>query len=161
MWDEAQGNELSEQTLKELALSKPEDLAKMYLDYRSSNSTRKISESDEAALRGSVGGDQVYSQMIEWAGSSLPEAEINMYDSVMESGDPNAAYFAVQALKLKYNDAVGVEGNLIQGKAAQAKPKGFKSQAEVVEAMQDPRYDRDPAYRQEVMTKLEQSNVNF
>jgi len=161
LWDEAQGNELSEQTLKELALSKPEELAKMYLDYRSSNSTRRISESDEAALRGSVGGDQVYSQMIEWAGSSLPEAEINMYDSVMESGDPNAAYFAVQALKLKYNDAVGVEGNLIQGKAAQAKPKGFKSQAEVVQAMQDPRYDRDPAYRQEVMTKLEQSNVNF
>ena len=161
LWDEAQGDELSEDTLKELAFSKPEDLAKMYLDYRSSNSTRKITESDEAALRGAVGGDDAYYQMIDWAGSSLPDAEIDMYDSVMESGDPNAAYFAVQALKLKYNDAVGVEGNLIQGKAAQAKPKGFKSQAEVVQAMQDPRYDRDPAYRQEVMTKLEQSNVNF
>ena len=44
-------------------------------------------------------------------------------------------------------------------------PKGdgsiFGSQAEVVEAMSDPRYDRDPAFRQQVMKKLERSNVNF
>ena len=37
----------------------------------------------------------------------------------------------------------------------------FQSQAEVVEAMSDPRYDRDPAFRQKVMKKLERSNVNF
>ena len=87
--------------------------------------------------------------------------EIDMYDSVMESGDRNAAFFAMQALSYKYGESVGVEGKLVQGKAPTETTKGFKSQAEVVNAMQDPRYDRDPAYRQEIMAKLERSNVNF
>ena len=38
---------------------------------------------------------------------------------------------------------------------------GFRSQAEVVQAMNDPRYDRYPAYRQDVYDKLERSNVQF
>ena len=109
----------------------------------------------------SVGGENNYKQMISWAGDTLNDTEIGMYDAVMDSGDPYAAYFAMQALSYKYNDAQGVDGNLIQGKAAPTKDQGFKSQAEVVAAMQDPRYDRDPAYRQQVMEKLESSNVNF
>ena len=84
-----------------------------------------------------------------------------MYDSVMDTGNPAAAYFAMQALSYRYKDSVGVDGNLLQGKASGETTQGFKSQAEVVNAMQDPRYDRDPAYRQEVMAKLEKSNVQF
>ena len=53
-----------------------------------------------------------------------------------------------------------MEGQLLQGKAA-APANGFRSQAEVVRAMQDPRYDRDPAYRAEVMQRLEQSDLDF
>ena len=132
----------------------------MYLDYRSQN-TKVINEDTAKQLVNSVGGEKNYSEMLKWAGQTLNESEIAMYDSVMESGDPNAAFFAMQALSYKYNDTVGVEGNLLQGKAAGETTKGFKSQAEVVAAMQDPRYDRDPAYRQEVMAKLESSNVNF
>ena len=37
----------------------------------------------------------------------------------------------------------------------------YKSQAQVVEAMSDPKYDNDPAYRREVMKKLERSDVDF
>jgi hypothetical protein len=79
----------------------------------------------------------------------------------MDSGDRNAAYFAMQAMAYRYGDSVGVEGKLVQGKAPSESKKGFTSQAEVVAAMSDPRYDRDPAYRQEIMAKLENSNVNF
>ena len=159
LWEESSG-EFSEDTLKELSSTKPEDLAKMYLDYRSKN-TKVITEDTAKELMNSVGGDKAYMDMMKWAGETLNESEISMYDKVMESGDVNAAYFAMQALSYKYNDSVGVEGNLLQGKAAANTNKGFKSQAEVVAAMQDPRYDRDPAYRQEVMAKLENSNVNF
>lgn len=160
LWEES-SSEFTDETLKELAGSKPEDLAKMYLDYRSKNAPSQISEADTAALKNSVGGDEAYGQMMSWAEQNLNEAEINMYDSVMELGDPNAAYFAIQALNFRFRDTTGIEGNLLQGKAAASTPKGFKSQAEVVSAMQDPRYDRDPAYRQEVMAKLESSNINF
>ena len=160
LWEESQ-NEFSEDTLKELSESKPEDLAKMYLEYRNNSQRAKLSDQDASQLRNLVGGDVQYKSMMEWAADNLEEQEINMYDSVMESGDPSSAFFAVQALALKMRESVGVEGNLLQGKAPANTSKGFKSQAEVVAAMQDPRYDRDPAYRQEVMAKLESSNVNF
>jgi len=159
LWDE-QG-EYTEETLKELSDSKPEDLAKMYLEYRNSNKKQQITEEAAKTLKASIGGDKTYNEMIQWAGQNLNDNEINMYDSVIDSGDMNAAYFAMQALSYRFKDAVGVDGNLLQGKAPSETVKGFKSQAEVVAAMQDPRYDRDPAYRQEVMTKLENSNVNF
>ena len=54
----------------------------------------------------------------------------------------------------------GYEGRMLTGKAARA-VDGFRSQAEVVRAMSDPRYDSDPAYRQDVYDKLERSNVQF
>ena len=50
---------------------------------------------------------------------------------------------------------------MLQGKAAANKAEQFRSQAEVVRAMSDPRYDRDPAYRQDVYDKLERSNLQF
>ena len=160
LWEESKG-EFSEDTLKELSGAKPEDLAKMYLDFRSKQPTASLTENDAKSLKDFVGGDQAYTDMISWASSNLEESEINMFDAVMDAGDRNAAYFAIQALSYKYNDKIGVEGKLLQGKAPANPTKGFKSQAEVVTAMQDPRYDRDPAYRQEVMAKLESSNVNF
>ena len=160
LWEESKG-EYSEQTLKELSESKPEDLAKLYLDYRSTQDKPTITESDATNLKNAIGGEENYTNMMQWASENLNETEIGMYDSVMDSGNRNAAFFAMQALSYRYNDSVGVEGNLLQGKASSNTTKGFKSQAEVVTAMQDPRYDRDPAYRQEVMAKLESSNVNF
>lgn len=161
LWDEAKGEEFSDDILKELSESNPTDLAKMYLDYRNSQPTNSITEKDASTLMDSIGGEEKYSDMMKWAIDNVPDAEIDMYDSVMESGDRNAAFFAMQALSYKYGESVGVEGKLVQGKAPTDTIKGFKSQAEVVNAMQDPRYDRDPAYRQEIMAKLESSNVNF
>ena len=162
LYEESKG-EFSEETLKQIAEAKPQDLAKMYLDYRYNNTQEKatLSEADAGSLKNSVGGEEAYSKMLGWATDNLNEQEISMYDSVMDSGNAGAAYFAMQALSYRYKDAVGVEGNLLQGKAPANNARGFKSQAEVVAAMQDPRYDRDPAYRQEVMSKLDSSNVNF
>ena len=147
--------------MKELSEADPKDLANMYLDYRNSQKPEVITEEDAKALKDSVGGDENYGQMMRWANDNLEDSVIDMYDAVMETGDRNAAYFAMQALAYRYGDSVGVEGKLVQGKAPAETSKGFKSQAEVVAAMQDPRYDRDPAYRQEIMAKLESSNVNF
>ena len=72
----------------------------------------------------------------------------------------NQINLGLQALYYRYQDAVGYEGNMIQGKASQA-VEGFRSQAEVVRAMGDPRYEDDPAYRQDVYDKLERSNIQF
>ena len=160
LWEKAVAKEVTEELVEKLNQQSPEDLAKMYLDYRQSveqNRQPRMSNEDVSQLKGLVGGDEGYKQMIEWAGSNLNEQEINLYDQVMDSGNPAAAYFAVQALAARFQDAQGVDGNLITGKAPAASQKGFRSQAELVAAMSDPRYDNDPAYREDVMKKLENS----
>lgn len=161
LWEKAVAKEVTEDLVRKLNDQSPEDLAKMYLDYRQSVEVNQqsghLTNEEVAQIKGIVGGDGAYKQMIEWAGSNLNEQEINMYDQVMDSGNPAAAYFAVQALAARFQDAKGVDGNLITGKAPTASQKGFRSQAELVAAMSDPRYDNDPAYRDDVMKKLENS----
>ena len=49
---------------------------------------------------------------------------------------------------------------MLTGKAAQTADV-FRSQAQLVAAMSDPRYDNDPAYRQEVIAKLDRSDLQF
>jgi hypothetical protein len=81
-----------------------------------------------------------------------------MYDAVMDSGNRAACFFAIQALKYRMADETGVEGEMLTGKAPSRQGDSFNSQAEMVRAMNDPKYDDDPAYRQEVMRKLERSD---
>jgi len=163
LWEQAQADNYNEETLQQLAKADPNELAKMYLDYRSKaeqGTGPQMTEADATNLRNAVGGDEKYNEMIGWASDNLTAQEIELYDSVMERGDPASAYFAVQALAYRYQDANGVEGNLVQGKSP-ATSGGFRSQAELVQAMSDPRYDSDPAYRQDVTRKLERSNIAF
>ncbi len=65
------------------------------------------------------------------------------------------------SLQYRFQDARGVDGEMLQGKAPTNKGDSFKSQAQVVKAMSDPRYEKDPAYRQEIYDKLERSNLQF
>lgn len=121
----------------------------------------QLTEDQANQLFEMVGGEKAYKSMISWAGQNLSKEEIQMYDAVMASGKASSIYFAVQALSAKYNDATGSDGQLLTGKGTANQSQGFRSQQELVAAMSDPRYDRDPAYRQEVMQKLENSDVQF
>ena len=167
LWEEGLQGKFSEDTLKELSNLSSADLAKLYLEYRAEaerNNTSKevdITDSDLSDLRGIAGGDDEYGSMMLWAADNLTQKEIDRYDSVMDTGDKNAMTFAVEALFSRYQDAVGVDGQLLTGKAASSAKDIFRSQAEVVRAMSDPRYDTDPAYRQDVFAKLERSNLDY
>jgi len=166
LWEEGVNGKFSEETLKTIQEMAPADLAKMYLEYRAGvekNSVEpvEITESDLSDLRGIAGGDDSYGDMMRWAGENLSQQEIEMYDAVMDNGDKNAMSFAVQALFNRYQDANGIEGELLTGKPASTQKDVFRSQAEVVRAMADPRYDTDPAYRQDVYAKLERSNLDY
>jgi hypothetical protein len=120
-----------------------------------------LTEEQAKQLFEMVGGEKAYQAMIAWAGQNLTKQEIAMYDSVMGKGDPNAIFFAVQALNNKYSEAVGNDGQLLTGRGSAEEGAAFRSQAELVQAMSDPRYDRDPAYRQDVISKLERSSISF
>lgn len=120
-----------------------------------------LTEAQAQELFKMVGGEKAYQSMINWAGQNLSQSEIQMYDSVMGKGDPNAIFFAVQALAAKYGDATGSEGQMLSGKSAKSEDNSFQSQQELVQAMSDPRYDNDPAYRRSVLNKLANSDVEF
>jgi len=120
-----------------------------------------LTEAQAKQLFEMVGGEKAYQSMITWAGQNLTKQEIAMYDSVMGKGDPNAIFFAVQALNNKYSEAVGNDGQLLTGRGTADTTDVFRSQAELVQAMSDPRYDRDPAYRQDLINKLERSDISF
>ena len=164
LWEQAKADDYSEDTLSQLTKADPNDIAKMYLDYRSKAEANKPQKGMTAeyadTLRNSVGGEKQYNEMLGWAGQNLTAQEIESYDAIMDQGDPAAAYWAVQALSYRYKDANGVEGDLVQGKPPGA-GNTFRSQAEVVQAMSDPRYEKDPAYRRDLMRRLENSDVSF
>jgi hypothetical protein len=164
LWEESQ-SDYSEETLQQLQSMDPADLAQMYLDFRSQiedgGQAEVITAEDVSTLQGIVGGEQQYSQMMAWAQETLSEQEINMYDAVMDRGDPLACYFAVNALAFRFQEAQGYDGQMLTGKAPGNQAQGFRSQAELVRAMSDPRYDNDPAYRADVAAKLEASDLNF
>ena len=163
LWEESKNEKYSDDILDKLNDMKPSDVAQLYLNYRSGVDTepQELTQEQATDLQKSVGGEKQYNTMLQWASNNFDEAEISRYDKVMESGDPDAAYFAVQALAAKYNDGVGVEGKMLTGKPAKSQGDEYRSQAEVVRAMSDPRYERDPAYRQDVYDKLERSNLQF
>ena len=168
VWEAAiSGDEFSEELTEEINNMAPTDIANMYLDYRQQNENgtaqgRDFTQNDIQQLKGVVGGEQNYTNMVQWAQTSLSEQEINMFDAVMQKGDPLAAFFAVRSLAYAYNDAVGYDGKMVQGKAPKQSNDQFQSQQEVVRAMGDPRYENDPAYRRDIMEKLDRSpNVNF
>lgn len=165
LWNEAKDNAYTDATLEQLSKMDTKEVAQMYLDKRAqleaSSTSNDLTEGDVVELKKVAGGEGEYDNMMQWAVDNLSENEVGMYDKVMEQGNPLAAFFAVQALKYRYDDAKGVDGQLLTGKAASNRGDQFRSQAEVVRAMSDPKYDTDPAYRQDVYDKLERSNIQF
>ena len=166
LWDESQNDadDYSDAVHNGLEKATKAELAEAYLKARAQAGQREgdMTEADAQSLKQMVGGDDAYNDMLVWAKSAFNADEIAMYDQVMQSADRAAAFFAVQALAARYGNSQGVEGEMLTGKAPKADNADvFKSQAAVVRAMSDPKYDADPAYRQEVMDKLERSNLDF
>jgi len=114
------------------------------------------------SVRNSVGGEAEYNKIVGWASQNLSKDEIQSFDELIGTGNVGAIQLAVSGLKAQYETANGFEGKMYAGKAPKASSDAFRSQQELVAAMSDPRYDEDPAYRQDVIEKLERSdNVKF
>jgi len=120
-----------------------------------------FTEEDVTNLQSLVGGKEAYEELIGWAAENVPANEVEMFNYVMDMESPEAAFFAIHALKYAHRNAVGYEGKMLTGKAAADTKEVFRSQAELVAAMDDPRYEKDPAYRLDVEQKLANSNLVF
>ena len=157
---------LSEETIERFSEMSSTDLVNAYLEIQANNPQApqqavEMSEAQVNSVQNAAGGEANYNRVIEWAASNLPNAQVDAFDSVVDSGNPAAIGIAFQGLQSAYNDANGYEGRMLQGKAPSSSGEVFRSQAELVSAMGDPRYDTDEAYRDDVLRKLDQSDLQF
>ena len=164
----ANGNKLSPETMAKFSSLSSQDLIKAYMEVQSNPEFQAqaapaadITEAQINQIKNSAGGEQQYAQIVNWAKTNLPQDQIQAFDEVVNTGSVQAIQLAVSGLKSQYNDANGVEGRMVTGKTAPNNGDVFRSQAELVRAMSDPRYDNDPAYRQDVVEKLDRSDLEF
>ena len=110
-------------------------------------------------VKGVAGGEDSYGEMMEWASNNLSESEKNAYNNAVNNTDVEAIKLAVVGLKARYESANGIEPTLTKGKASPSTEGGFRSWAEVIEAMADARYQKDIAYQDDVKRKIQNSNL--
>ena len=159
---------LSEETIERFSEMSSQDLVNAYLEIQANNPQAQanlqgveMSDAQVNSVMNAAGGEANYNRIVEWAASNLDNRSIDAFDSVVDSGNPAAINIAFAGLKSRYEDANGYEGRMLSGKAASSGGDLYRSQAELVAAMSDPRYDTDPAYRADVVEKLNQSDLQF
>ena len=163
------GNKLSPETLAKFSSLSSQDLIKDYMEVQSNPEFQQqqaappaeITTSQINQIKNSAGGEKAYANIVNWAKTNLPQDQINAFDEVVNTGSVQAIQLAVSGLKAEYDNANGVEGRMVTGKNAPNNGDVFRSQAELVRAMNDSRYDSDPAYRQDVIEKLDRSDLEF
>lgn len=127
-----------------------------FIDGRKAAASQSVAQTAELFAAG--GGEDGYKEMAAWAKTALTPDEIAQFDAVVSTGDHKAALFAIKGLRSRYEAANGREPKLINaGAIAAPQPEGYRSKAEMVREMSDPRYATDPAYRKAVEDKIMRS----
>ena len=161
----ANDGQLSEDTIEAFSSMSSQDLVNAYIEIQQNNPQAsqgaELSESQVNQVQNACGGEANYNTVVDWAAQNLTDDAINAFDSVVDSGNPMAISIAFKGLQNEYNEANGYEGRMLQGRAASSAGETFRSQAELVSAMGDPRYDTDEAYRDDVLRKLDASDLQF
>ena len=122
-------------------------------------SSEEVAEKEVQSIRDSIGGDETYGKMVSWAMDNLPQPEIDGFNEATKTMTAPQLKLMVQGLYTQYQNAMGIEPNLVTGKPASSGPAPYRSSAEVKNAMNDPRYGKDVTYTQDVYARLEKSDV--
>ena len=160
---------LSPETLEKFSSMSSQELVEAYMKVQSNlpqgdllDNTGDISDATVNEIKNYAGGEKSYGDMVQWASENLESGAVEAFDNIVNTGSIDAIKLAVNGLKAQYQNAVGFEGTMVTGKAPVQEKDVYRSQAELVAAMSDRRYDNDPAYRQDVIAKLERSdNLSF
>lgn len=156
---------LSEETYNQLAQFDSQELLDTYLalqEQQQEAPAADLSDAEVNSIYSLAGGAEQYNAITEWAGQNMDPTFVNAYDRVVEGGDPASIQLALAGLMATYYENNGYEGRMYSGGRGEVEnAPAFRSQAEVIEAMNDPRYETDPAYRQDVYDALERSNIQY
>lgn len=137
------------------AIGIPRQMAEQYVEGQ-----KALNQSRRADILSSVGGEDAYREVTTWAAQNLTPDEIKAFNSIVTGSDVGAAKIAISGLHARFSVANGgVEPKLISGDNAPPSSGGFRSTAEMKQAMNDPRYKTDPAYREEVARRVAASSI--
>lgn len=154
-WQE--NGEITDKHYKELEKAGfPRGIVDAHLDGLRNQAT--VMQSDLIAIKNTYGGEEAFTAMQYWARDNLTDAEKAAYSKGI-NGDLETVKLTVAGLHARYANAVGNEPNLISGKAASYSSDKFESTAQLEEAMNDPRYKKDPAFRAKVEDRLSRSSI--
>ena len=130
-----------------------------YVEEGEEGATGELPTQVVRGIRDSVGGDDNYGKMVDWAMDNLPKQEILDFNNATKTMTGPQLKLMVQGLFTQYQNAMGVEPNLINGRPASSGPTPYRSTEEVKAAMRDPRYGKDVTYTQDVYARLDKSSV--
>lgn len=99
-----------------------------------------------------VGGREKFNTILKWAADNLSPQEIKSINAVTDR-------FQIEniliGLKNRMEEKEGVMPEYQKGEGSQTPAvEGFRSQAEMFEAIKDPKYNKDEAYRRDVLKKI-------
>lgn len=102
-----------------------------------------------------VGKREEYDALIKWASTNLTDAEIDEFDQAVNSFDLKKASFAVRNLKARMEVSAGREpASKLNGSQSSQGVMPYESTAQMLDDMNHPKYDRDPAFRRQVEARI-------
>jgi hypothetical protein len=112
-----------------------------------------------ADVKSQFGGEEEYGRMMAWAQSNLSAEEQDAFNTLINTQPMSTVKLAVAGIHSRYTAAEGREPRLLGGRSPRSEGDVFESTAQLVEAMKDPKYKSDPAYRRKVEAKLSRSSI--
>lgn len=109
-----------------------------------------------------AGGEQQFERLARWASTNLDPSRLNAFNAALQQADEGVIMSLLKGLQYDFMMNNGYEPRLSGGRAPGNDVKGFSSEAQVIAAMNDPRYsgdNPDPAYIKEVERRIAMSNV--
>jgi len=141
---------LSEETIDKLVEQGiPREVVQIHLD--GLNAQAELTRY-RAAER--FGGEEQLQAVLQWAGQSLSETEIDRINGLVAAGDFEGYLLAMEGVKARYEANFGsIAPQSIQGTTTPVADL-YESAEEMKADMRDPRYAKDEAFRSRVAAKL-------
>lgn len=148
---------LSDKSYQELAkLGLTKDIVDGYIEGQKS-----IAQSYQTQIYNEVGSQEQYQELVSWASQNLSEQEVASFNDIVSNGSVEAMKLAVRGLMATagMSKSSPQKQELFEGDSDVFSSDAFRSIAQVTQAMNDPRYEKDPAYRKDVTDRLAKSTI--
>lgn len=139
--------EISADTRKKLSdVGITDELIDNYIDGQLAKAEQERNE-----ISTCVGGRENFDNIVKWASENLTTEEIISINSVTDKG---IIQIILKDLKTRMEEKEGIIPSYTKGESGKAQTEIYRSQAEMFEAISNPKYRKDEAYRLDVQKKI-------